>query len=48
MKVIVTKKLLFWYVKLVGKNGEPIMHSETYYNKSNADRAAKNLRKELK
>lgn len=48
MKIEVYKKLLLWRVKLVAKNGEPLLVSETYYSKSNAQRAAKNLRKELK
>lgn len=48
MKIEVYKKLLLWRVKLVGKNGEVLLHSEAYYNKSNADRAAKKLKKEIK
>lgn len=48
MKIEVYKKLLLWRVKLVAKNGEVLMHSETYYNRSNADRAAKRLKKEIK
>lgn len=48
MKIELKKKLMFWYITLTAKNGEVLMHSETYYSKSNAQRAAKNLRKELK
>lgn len=48
MKILVTKKVLFWYVKLVASNGETLMTSETYFSKGNAERAAKRLRSELK
>lgn len=48
MKVVVSKKLLLWRVKLVAKNGEVLLVSETYYNKGNATRAAKKLERELK
>lgn len=48
MRIEVYKKLLLWRVKLVAKNGETLLVSETYYNKSNADRAAKKLKKEIK
>lgn len=48
MKVETYKKLFVWRVKLVGKNGETVMVSESYFNKSNALRAAKTLSKELK
>lgn len=30
-----------WYLVLVGKNGEPLAHSEHYFSKGNARRAAK-------
>lgn len=41
MKVEVYRKRLLWRVRLVGRNGETVMVSETYYSKSNAERAAK-------
>ena len=42
--MIVYKKHLFWRVKLVAKNGETLMISETYYSRSNAIRAAQRVR----
>ena len=30
-----------WYLVLMGDNGEPIAHSEAYFSKSNAKRAAR-------
>lgn len=48
MKIEVYKKFLVYRVKLVGKNGEPLLVSEAYYSKYNAQRAAKKLHKELK
>lgn len=43
-KVCVTKKRFFWYVQLVSAaNGQVIMTSETYYNKSNAKRIGKKV-----
>lgn len=36
-----TKLWQKWYLVLMGDNGEPIAHSETYYSKSNAKRAAR-------
>jgi uncharacterized protein YegP (UPF0339 family) len=47
MKVIVSKKL-FWYVKLVAKNGQTVLTSETYFNKANAERAARSVRNSLR
>lgn len=44
LKVEVYKKRLLWRVKLVGKNGEPVLVSETYFSKSNANRALKNVK----
>ena len=44
MKVQVYKNRFFWRVKLVATNGEILMVSETYYNRSNAVRAAQRLR----
>jgi uncharacterized protein YegP (UPF0339 family) len=46
MKVIVYRKL-FWRVKLVAPNGEILMVSEAYYNRSDAVRAAQKLRELL-
>jgi uncharacterized protein YegP (UPF0339 family) len=43
-KVLVYKKRFLWRVKLVSANGEILMVSETYYNRSNAVRAAQRLR----
>ena len=44
MKVIVTKKKFNrWYLRIVAGNGETLTHSETYYGRSNAVRAGKNL-----
>jgi uncharacterized protein YegP (UPF0339 family) len=48
MKVEVYKKALLWRVKLVAKNGETLLVSETYFSKSNAQRAAKKIKQELK
>lgn len=43
-KVCVTRKRFFWYVQLVSAhNGQVIMTSETYYNKSNARRIARKV-----
>jgi uncharacterized protein YegP (UPF0339 family) len=47
MKVQVYRKRFFWRVKLVATNGEILMVSETYYNRSNAVRAAQRLRELL-
>lgn len=47
MKVEVKRKL-FWYVRLVAANGEVLLHSEVYFNKSNAQRAAKKLKEYIK
>lgn len=44
MKVVVVRKHIAWYVKLVAANGETAMTSETYYSKGNAERAAERLR----
>lgn len=43
----VSKKFLFWYIKLVSNNGEVLMHSETYYSRYNATRAAKRISERL-
>lgn len=48
MKVELQKRAIFWYIRLIAKNGEVLMHSETYYNKSNAIRALNKLQKEIK
>lgn len=42
------KRGLFWYIRLIAKNGEPLLHSEVYYSKSNATRAANTLAKALR
>lgn len=44
LKAEVYKKHLLWRVKLVGKNGETVMTSETYFNKSSAQRSAKTVK----
>lgn len=44
LKVVVYKKRLVWRVKLVAANNEIVLNSEAYYNKSNAQRAAKNIK----
>lgn len=48
MKAELYKKYLVWRVRLVGKNGLVVMNSEAYYNKSNATRALKRVKKELR
>jgi len=35
-----------WYIRLIGANGEPMMTSETYDSKANAERAAYNIQNE--
>lgn len=47
MQIFVYKKRFVWRVKLAGGNGETIMVSESYYSRSNAERSAKKLRREL-
>lgn len=47
MNVQVYRRGLLWRVKLVGRNGETIMVSETYYSRSNANRAARRVEQEL-
>ena len=47
MRIDVYRKHLLWRVKLIGRNGEVVLVSETYYSKSNAERSAKRLRREL-
>lgn len=42
MRVQIRKKL-FWSVRLLGDNGEALLTSETYFNKSNARRAGREL-----
>jgi uncharacterized protein YegP (UPF0339 family) len=46
-KIVVQKKVLFYYLTFVGGNGEPLLTSETYYSKSNALRAATTLSDDL-
>lgn len=36
-----------WFVRLVGSNGETLMLSEAYFDKSNAARAAYNIADEM-
>lgn len=48
MTIKVSKKVLFYYITLVAKNGEPRLVSETYFSKSNAVRAARSLAKDIK
>jgi uncharacterized protein YegP (UPF0339 family) len=48
MKIKVVRKTIFWYVKLVGDNGETLMVSETYFSKTNAERAGNKLKLEMK
>lgn len=47
MKIIVTRKLVLYYIRIVGRNGEVLLTSETYYSKSNAKRAAMRLAEEF-
>ena len=47
MRIEIYRKHLLWRVKLIGRNGETVLVSETYYSKSNAERSAKRLRREL-
>lgn len=48
MEIQVRRKLVFWFVKLVAKNGRTRLVSEMYYSKSNAVRAAKRLALDMK
>jgi uncharacterized protein YegP (UPF0339 family) len=48
MRIEVYKKRLFWRVRLIDANGEPVLVSEAYFNKSNAERAAKRVRETLR
>jgi uncharacterized protein YegP (UPF0339 family) len=36
-----------WHVRVVARNGEIVLSSQTYYSKSNANRAARALAAEL-
>lgn len=45
---VLRDKLLRWYFRLKAANGELIVHSESYYSKSNAVRAAKRFSVMLK
>ena len=47
MKIVLERKVVFWFIKFVGKNGKTLMHSETYYSKSNALRAGRKISKAL-
>ena len=47
MRIEIYRKHLLYRVKLVGRNGETVMNSETYYSRSNAERSAQRLRREL-
>ncbi len=44
---LVIRKRLFWSVKLIAKNGETVMTSETYFKGGNANRAALRLSEAL-
>lgn len=46
MNVLVRGKLLY-HVVVVANNGEVLLSSETYFSKSNANRAAKKLKAAL-
>lgn len=47
-EIRLVRKRLFWYLKLVSvKNGATLMHSETYFTKSNARRAGVKLARTL-
>lgn len=48
MDLELKRKLLFWYLVLKAKNGEIVMVSETYYSRSNALRAYRQVMKSLK
>lgn len=41
------KRRLFWYVRLMARNGQVLLTSETYFSKSNALRSANKLSKNL-
>lgn len=43
MKIQVLRKRLFWYVRLVAPNNKIRLSSETYFSKSNAVRAGRDL-----
>lgn len=47
MKVIVYRKRLLWRIKIVARNGEPVLVSESYYSKGNAERSARIVRAAL-
>lgn len=45
MYLKIVKGKLFYHINLMGENHKIIMASETYYNKGNANRAAKRVAK---
>lgn len=46
MTIKVTRKILFWYIKVVARNGETVLTSETYSSKSKALKTADMLANE--
>lgn len=48
MKVILIQGKLKWFWHLVAKNGEILAHSQGYFSRFNAERAARKLAEGLK
>lgn len=48
MKLVLKRGLVFWYYKLVARNGQVMMTSEVYFSKGNAKRAADKVSQAIK